>query len=474
MRCRLALTLLAHSAGSAIAQWNPPAGDWLKSHETDLRIMTWNIQDGICTTANKADVFGQSWGALARIVASFQPDVLILQEAGDNSGNGTGSGVDSVANLTATCELFMHGGADPFQGGQVGAWVQKYAAAYDLPFVFVSTATDNFNRNIILSRYPFADLNGDTRATYSDTPFMLPDAWAPGGSGGIRGFMFAEIDLPPQYAGDVVVGNGHLKSGGTSQDHTDRVNAAKNVSYFIRYWYNGNGGMTPDPSNKIIEAPAATMVLDASTPVIWGGDWNEDENSSPTVRGPASWMAAGGVVGGPTDGTDADGTDATLDTAVEFFTGVRSTQSGSKLDYQCWQDSIATPRRSFVFNSSSVPAGSLPPPCASYPTLPAGISGVAADHRCVVIDYILPRAPVGCEPDLTTAAIPGSPGYGVPNGVLDNEDFFYYLAQFAAGNLAEADLTTAAIPGQPGYGVPNGILDNEDFFYYLAIFAAGC
>ena len=80
----------------------------------------------------------------------------------------------------------------------------------------------------------------------------------------------------------------------------------------------------------------------------------------------------------------------------------------------------------------------------------------------------------GCAPDLTTGAIAGQPGYGAPNGVLNNDDFFYYLAQFAAGNVAVADLTTGAIAGQPGYGVPNGIINNDDFFYYLAIFAAGC
>ena len=62
----------------------------------------------------------------------------------------------------------------------------------------------------------------------------------------------------------------------------------------------------------------------------------------------------------------------------------------------------------------------------------------------------------------------------MPNGVLNNDDFFYYLAQFAAGNLAVADMTTTAIPGSPGYGVPNGVINNDDFFYYLAIFAAGC
>jgi len=79
-----------------------------------------------------------------------------------------------------------------------------------------------------------------------------------------------------------------------------------------------------------------------------------------------------------------------------------------------------------------------------------------------------------CRPDLTTTAIPGTPGYGVPNGVVNNDDFFYYLAQFAAGNVAVADMTTTAIPGSPGYGVPNGVVNNDDFFYYLQQFAAGC
>ncbi len=79
-----------------------------------------------------------------------------------------------------------------------------------------------------------------------------------------------------------------------------------------------------------------------------------------------------------------------------------------------------------------------------------------------------------CRPDLTTGAIPGGPGYGNPNGTLNNDDFFYYLSQFAAGNLAVADLTAGAIPGQLGYGVPNGIINNDDFFFYLSIFATGC
>lgn len=79
-----------------------------------------------------------------------------------------------------------------------------------------------------------------------------------------------------------------------------------------------------------------------------------------------------------------------------------------------------------------------------------------------------------CVPDLTAGAIPGQAGYGAPNGVVNNDDFFYYTAQFAAGNLAVADLTTTAIPGSVGYGVPNGVISNDDFFYYLMVFSAGC
>jgi hypothetical protein len=103
---------------------------------------------------------------------------------------------------------------------------------------------------------------------------------------------------------------------------------------------------------------------------------------------------------------------------------------------------------------------------------PPALNGAHFDDVAFKI-FGTPGSPV-CDPDITTGAISGQPGYGVPNGILNNDDFFYFLAQFAAGNLAVADVTTGAISGQPGYGVPNGIINNDDFFYYLAIFAAGC
>jgi len=40
--------------------------------------------------------------------------------------------------------------------------------------------------------------------------------------------------------------------------------------------------------------------------------------------------------------------------------------------------------------------------------------------------------------------------------------------------LCWADVTTTAQPGSPGYGTPNGVINNHDFFFYLSLFAAGC
>jgi len=119
---------------------------------------------------------------------------------------------------------------------------------------------------------------------------------------------------------------------------------------------------------------------------------------------------------------------------------------------------------------------------AASPTLTVDRSPVGwttpLEFRCVVSNacgtLTTDAAMLKLAPDMTAGAIPGSPSYGVPNGLVNNDDFFYFLSAFAAGNLALADLTTGAVAGQPGYGTPDGVLNNDDFFYYLNIFAAGC
>ncbi|MFG0305433.1 MAG: GC-type dockerin domain-anchored protein [Phycisphaerales bacterium JB040] len=442
---RLLASVLALSvAVPALAQWDPANGDWLKSDASDLRVMTWNVEDGICRTADKSD--GQnSWNALVRVVATLQPDVLILQETGDNAGNGTGSGVDSVSSLVTVCELFIHGGADPFVGGTVGSYVQLFAPGYDLPYVYPSDVTDNFNRNIILSRYPDLDLNGDGNSVHSNF-IVLADEYQSGGNGGIRGFGFVEIDLPDEtYAGDLVIGNSHLKSGGASSDFDDRREAAQNIAYLIHHNFNGNGTSTPDPTGNV-RGPNPATVLDANTPVIWGGDWNQ----TPSPSAPSAWMTQADI-GTAGDGTDRDGTPSTYDNAAHPLTGDTSTQSGSKLDYLAWQDSIATARRQFVFRTtgSGLQQSNFPPAITGFPRGWSAVSGFAADHRPVVVDFILPAPEPDCQPDVNG------------DGILDNGDLGDFITLFLSGDLA-ADFTG------------DGILDNGDIGAFIVAFLAGC
>ncbi len=84
------------------------------------------------------------------------------------------------------------------------------------------------------------------------------------------------------------------------------------------------------------------------------------------------------------------------------------------------------------------------------------------------------QPPINCDADLSGSTDPNDPAYGVPDGVVDASDFFYFLDQFAAGNLAVADLSGSVDPNDPAYGVPDGVLDTSDFFFYLDLFVQGC
>lgn len=454
MQARFAVLLVLACGTVANAQWDPNNGDWGKTDESDVRVMTWNIEDGIVSTSlTKTNGFND-WNALVHIVAALRPDVLLLQEAGDQSGNGTGSGADSVSELNTAIDLFLHGGNDPFNGGAaVTAYVQLHAPDYDLPYVFVSNITDGFNRNVILSRFPIADINGDGLASFSNF-VLIPDAYQTGGNGGIRDFMHAEIDLPDAtYLGDLVVGTCHLKAGGTSPDLADRLHAAQNITYFIDYFFNGAGTGVCDPNSKIAFPATTPSVLDLYTPVIWGGDFNENEATNGR-KGPAEWFARANVTGG-TDGTDRDRTDGVWDSASQPITGEIGTQgSGStnKLDYQVFQDSVAPVRRQFIFRSSGsgMTAAKLPLPVRNFPIQPLSASGLASDHRPVIVDYMLPLAPsTGCTADWND------------DGELNFFDVAGFLDDFSAHDAA-ADLTD------------DGVYDFFDVAEFLAQFSAGC
>lgn len=456
---RVALCFLALSAGSfARAQWDPDHGQWGKQDASDLRMMTWNVHDTLCRT--NAKVEGQNdWCALARIVAAMRPDVLVLQECGDNQGNGTGNDVDSVSELLTTIQLFFAGGNDPFNGGTVTAYVQKYAPSYDLPYRFVSVNTDNYNRNVTLSRYPFADLNGDGKSTYSDIPDVSADQYAPGGDGGIRGFQLVEIALPDgTYAGDLVVGSAHLKAGSSPSDHDDRTLAARNAAYVLDYWYNGAGTGGPDPNHRIADSPPATQVLDGDTPFVLGGDWNEEEGTS-GQKGPARWLTQALQVGG-TDGTDRDRTDSTYDDSRHVYTNSHDTIGGVKFDYVAWQDSIVSLRNGFVFDTSGTPFGALPPELTGMPT-PGTASSFASDHRPVIADLELP---------LVCGAPPFNYCIGAPNSVGSGASMLYSGTTSIAANDFQLEVQLAR-PGQFGiffYGPQQAQIPFGDGFRCIA------
>jgi endonuclease/exonuclease/phosphatase family metal-dependent hydrolase len=450
--------VLAVAAGRAHAQWNPAAGQWSKSDPADLRVMTWNIQDNLCSTNSKVEG-ANDWAASARIIAALRPDVLILQECGDNSGEGTGSTEDTVAQLTTTIGLFFHGGTDPFHGNSaVTSWVQHYAPGYDLPYVFVSTVTDGYNRNVILSRYPFGDLNGDGVATSSDFSLQA-DAYAPGGTGGIRGFASAEILLPRNvYAGDLVMGCCHLKSGSASSDLSDRLTAAKNISYYIDRLFNGAGTGLPDPNHRISLNPRPTTILGPLTPFICGGDFNESV-AAEMRYGPAQWIAQGPAAGG-TDGNDRDESDSDYDDARDLFTNSPITEqsspsaTGYKDDYLVWQDSIAAPRRVWIFNTATIPSAGMPPELAGYSGGASAASARASDHRPVVADFVMPRV---------AACYPNCDGSTTPPALTVN-DFICFQSLFAAGDpYANCDGSTTS----PALTV-------NDFICFQSAFAAGC
>lgn len=510
---RIAILLSLACAPIAVAQWNPSARQYGKTDARDLRVMTWNIWDTICSSSTTKVEGLNDWCAAARIIAAIKPDVLILQEVGDNDGNGTGTGVDSVVNLTTTINLFLRGGSDPFRSNAtVTAYVQKYAATYDLPYVYVSDQTDGFNRNVILSRYPFTDLTGDGR-TAVGTFFSGADLYAPGGNGGIRGFAFAEIDLPDsQYAGDLVMGCAHLKSGGTTQDFADRLTAAQNTAYYIDYLFNGGGGATPDPRNKIFDGPAATRVLGPTTPVIIGGDWNEDENSNGR-DGPAVWLSR--AAGGAGDGTDRDRSDMLLDDSRDIFnTNSRNTQGSSKLDYLAWQDSIATLRRSVLFVSGSMNTNTYPTELIGL-SAPSTASSLASDHRPIIADYILP-APVApgaftltspsnganaqaLTPTLTWSTASGATSYSVkvsfsptlaspiytttvtgtshllPSGVLTTCQTYYWgvTASNSGGSTNSNPIAFMFETYRPADFNADGSIDFFDYLDFVAAFSNG-
>ncbi len=87
----------------------------------------------------------------------------------------------------------------------------------------------------------------------------------------------------------------------------------------------------------------------------------------------------------------------------------------------------------------------------------------------LIVGFVAP-----CAADLSGSSDPQNAAYGTPDGTVDASDFFYFLDQFASGNLSVADRSGSPDPADPAYGQPDGVIDAADFFYYLDLFVTGC
>ncbi|MEM9064768.1 MAG: GC-type dockerin domain-anchored protein [Planctomycetota bacterium] len=83
-----------------------------------------------------------------------------------------------------------------------------------------------------------------------------------------------------------------------------------------------------------------------------------------------------------------------------------------------------------------------------------------------------------CTPDLTTsgATLPGQPGFGVPDEIVDLDDLGYFLGFFLNNDPSVADVTStgATLAGQAGFGEPDGEVDLDDLGFFLNAWLVGC
>lgn len=112
-------------------------------------------------------------------------------------------------------------------------------------------------------------------------------------------------------------------------------------------------------------------------------------------------------------------------------------QAGIPAQHACWGTTDPAVIASMIYDGGNEP-------------------GLAVVHTDDPVSCFAP-----CPADLTTTAHPADPGFGEPDGVLDTEDFLYFLQLFANGN------PTADFNG-------DGIIDADDFFLFLSEFSLGC
>lgn len=81
--------------------------------------------------------------------------------------------------------------------------------------------------------------------------------------------------------------------------------------------------------------------------------------------------------------------------------------------------------------------------------------------------WVVALAPIYCPADLTGSSDPQSTEFGVPDGNVDTEDWYYFLAAYSNNNL-DVDMSG------PQAGVPDFTLTQDDLDYFGAVFSDPC
>ena len=312
-----------------------------------VRVMQWNLEKGLGRIENNYNYQPQ---AIARIVNYNQPDVLLFCEV---------DAQNLTANQNQAAIIDWVTNNVPYLGTQPGVTF----------FVAVSSQSDGFNRNAVVSRYPIAG-----EATFDD---------------GLRGLHSFQLQLSD--ANSLQIFHTHLKC------------------------------CDDDCTRKQIEAQFDVGVIGAfaltnSLPYIFGGDWNEDEQNPEctlsSTYDPIETIRDGGSFG--------EFKPTTL--SGEYRTWSSQAASPSiRFDYILAATNRLSPISGYVFSSMDWQNQGI------YANFGFYDSYYASDHYCVFANYFF-RAPalVVTPPDALASA-------GFQGGPFAPANVTYFVSNSAAG-----------------------------------------
>ncbi|HUI06102.1 MAG TPA: endonuclease/exonuclease/phosphatase family protein, partial [Verrucomicrobiae bacterium] len=311
-----------NSAYSNVVSLMPTAGQ-------TVRVMQWNIEGNLGRLASNTTVAAL---AIARIVSYNQPDILLFNEI-DARIQGPGDNEAALIDWATNSVPYL---------------------ATQTFFVAVSPASDGYERNAAISRFPISN-----EVTYGD---------------GLRGLHAFTVQLADGKA--LQVFQAHLKCC------NDRDSCSRR-QYEAQF----------DADN--ISAWASTNTL----PYIFGGDWNEDEDNPDctltTDYHPITTIRE--------DGHLVEFRPITLDAVYGTCCTYYWVMPSSRYDYMLAATNRLAPATGYVFDSRAWSNHGL---YNGYYD-----SYDSSDHYCVFADYFFPQLHFGVTPTNAFASIgfPGGP-----------------------------------------------------------------